>query len=63
MNLFEIISQVRDFLEQNGRVSYRMLRRQFGDDLERQPAEIREQLHLVSGWEVHSFEAAVRRAS
>ncbi len=32
MNLFEIISQVRDFLEQNGRVSYRMLRRQFDLD-------------------------------
>ena len=29
MNLLEIITQVRSFLEQNGRVSYRMLRRQF----------------------------------
>ncbi len=29
MNLLEIISQVRAFLEQNGRVSYRVLRRQF----------------------------------
>ncbi len=29
MNLLEIISQIRSFLEQNGRVSYRVLRRQF----------------------------------
>ena len=29
MNLLEMISQVRSFLEQNGRVSYRVLRRQF----------------------------------
>ena len=29
MNLLEVISQVRSFLEQNGRVSYRVLRRQF----------------------------------
>jgi class 3 adenylate cyclase/tetratricopeptide (TPR) repeat protein len=29
VNLLEIITQVRSFLEQNGRVSYRMLRRQF----------------------------------
>ena len=29
MNLLEVITQVRAFLEQNGRVSYRVLRRQF----------------------------------
>ncbi len=29
MNLLEIVAQVRQHLEQNGRVSYRMLRRQF----------------------------------
>jgi class 3 adenylate cyclase/tetratricopeptide (TPR) repeat protein len=29
MNVLEMITQVRSFLEQNGRVSYRMLRRQF----------------------------------
>ncbi|MEN8181887.1 MAG: adenylate/guanylate cyclase domain-containing protein [Myxococcota bacterium] len=34
MNLLEIISQVRGFLEQNGRISYRMLRRQFELDEE-----------------------------
>jgi len=32
MNLLEILSQVRAYLEQNGRVSYRMLRRQFDLD-------------------------------
>ncbi len=34
INLFEIINQVRSFLEQNGRVSYRVLRRQFELDEE-----------------------------
>jgi hypothetical protein len=29
VNLLEVITQVRSFLEQNRRVSYRMLRRQF----------------------------------
>jgi hypothetical protein len=34
MNLLEIITQVRAFLEENGRISYRMLRRQFALDEE-----------------------------
>jgi class 3 adenylate cyclase/tetratricopeptide (TPR) repeat protein len=34
MNLLEIITQVRTFLEQNGRISYRMLQRQFALDEE-----------------------------
>ena len=34
MNLLEIITQVRAFLEENGRISYRMLQRQFALDEE-----------------------------
>ncbi len=29
MNLLDVISRVREYLEQNGRISYRMLQRQF----------------------------------
>ena len=32
MNLLEIVTKARVFLEENGRVSYRMLRRQFDLD-------------------------------
>jgi class 3 adenylate cyclase/tetratricopeptide (TPR) repeat protein len=48
MNLLEMISQVRGFLEQNGRVSYRMLRRQF--DLDDEALEdLKEELIEVQG--------------
>jgi class 3 adenylate cyclase/tetratricopeptide (TPR) repeat protein len=43
VNLLEVISQVRSFLEQNGRVSYRVLRRQFDLD-EETLDELREEL-------------------
>ncbi len=46
MNPLEVITQVRDFLEQNGRVSYRVLRRQFELDDETLE-ELKEELIAV----------------
>ncbi len=48
MNLLEIITQIRAFLEENGRVSYRMLQRQFSLDADALE-DIKEELIEVQG--------------
>ena len=63
MNLLEMISQVRSFLEQNGRVSYRVLRRQFElDDESPERSDIEWRIvrrYHKSDEDAHRWEASI----